>query len=109
MVYIKRVRAKIRALSTEEGGRRSPFFTRYTPSFNFEPWQQERMNDGRIVLLDRSTCPPGEECTAEVEFLYPECLPTIVAVGTPFSVQEGGRVVGKGTVLEILETKSAND
>jgi elongation factor Tu len=108
MEYIKRVRVMIRALPTEEGGRRSPFFTKYTPAFNFEPWQQQEMNDGRIFLLGRSECAPGEECTAEVEFFWPEFLPPHVTVGTRFGVQEGGRVVGTGTVLEVLETKSAD-
>jgi elongation factor Tu len=108
MQYIKRIRAAIRALSTEEGGRRSPIFTKYTPNFNFEPWRNERLNDGRIFLIDQSECAPGEECTVEVEFLFPDALPPAVTIGTPFNMQEGPRVVGTGTVLEILETVSAD-
>jgi translation elongation factor EF-Tu-like GTPase len=104
MQCVRKIRAWVHLLRTEEGGKRIPFRTDYRPSFNFEPGQTHYVNDGRIVLLDRPECGPGEECLVEIEFLCPEALPPTVDVGVCFNVQEGGWIVGSGEVLEVLET-----
>jgi len=92
----KKFKAQIYALTTQEGGRHSPFFTNYRPQFYF------RTTDitGSVELpADRQMVMPGDRCELTVELIH-----TIaVEVGLRFSIREGGRTVAAGAVPEIIE------
>ena len=88
--------AEVYVLSKEEGGRHTPFFTNYRPQFYF------RTTDvtGVITLPDGvEMVMPGDNVTITVELI----APIAVENGTKFSIREGGRTVGAGTVSEIIE------
>jgi elongation factor Tu len=92
----KRFRAQIYALTKDEGGRHTPFFTGYRPQFYF------RTTDvtGTVKLpAGIEMVMPGDNANVEVELI------TTVAMekGLRFAIREGGRTVGAGTVTEILE------
>lgn len=86
--------AEIYFLTEEEGGRRAPFYSNYLPTFFFGPTEVM----GKIVLLNGvEEVMPGDSVKVTVE------LRSAVAmeVGTDFTVREGGRIVGRGTVTKV--------
>ncbi len=89
-------KAQVYVLTKEEGGRHKPFFSNYQPQFFF------RTTDvtGKIMLPEGvEMVMPGDNIEMTVE------LGKIIAVenGTTFSIREGGRTVGAGNVIEIIE------
>ena len=92
----KKMRATVYALTREEGGRHSPFFTGYRPQFYF------RTTD----ITGTVTLPEGKEMVmpGDTTDLIIELINTIaVEQGVRFAIREGGRTVGAGTVTEIVE------
>ncbi|MGM1049676.1 elongation factor Tu [Paenibacillus uliginis N3/975] len=88
--------AQIYVLSKEEGGRHKPFFTGYRPQFYF------RTTDvtGVISLPEGSEMVmPGDNITVTVSLISPIAIED----GTKFSIREGGRTVGAGSVASILK------
>ncbi len=89
-------KASVYVLSKEEGGRHTPFFTNYRPQFYF------RTTDVTgVVELPAGVemVMPGDNVDMTVELIAPVALEN----GTKFSIREGGRTVGAGTVSEIVE------
>jgi elongation factor Tu len=88
--------ATVYVLTKEEGGRHTSFLSNYRPQFYF------RTTDitGVITLPDNvKMVMPGDQVTFTVELIHP----IAVEKGTKFSIREGGRTVGAGTVVEILK------
>ena len=86
--------AQVYVLSKEEGGRHTPFFSNYRPQFYF------RTTDVTgVVTLPEGTemVMPGDNVSMSVELIAPIALEN----GTKFSIREGGRTVGAGTVTKI--------
>ena len=87
-------KAQVYVLSKEEGGRHTPFFGNYRPQFYF------RTTDitGAIKLpAGVEMVMPGDNVEMDVELIHP----VAVEKGTKFSIREGGRTVGAGSVVEI--------
>ncbi|KOP66305.1 elongation factor Tu [Bacillus sp. FJAT-18019] len=88
--------AQVYVLSKEEGGRHKPFFTGYRPQFYF------RTTDvtGVITLPEGSEMVmPGDNITVTVTLISP----IAIEEGTKFSIREGGRTVGAGSVATIIK------
>jgi elongation factor Tu len=88
--------AQVYVLSKEEGGRHTAFFSNYRPQFYF------RTTDvtGVIQLLEGTEMVmPGDNTVMIVELIHP----IAIEEGTKFSIREGGRTVGAGSVVKILE------
>ena len=89
-------KAQVYVLSKEEGGRHTPFFSNYRPQFYF------RTTDVTgIITLEPGTemVMPGDNTVMTVELIHP----IAIEQGTKFSIREGGRTVGAGSVTEIVE------
>ena len=87
--------AEVYVLSKEEGGRHTPFFSNYRPQFYF------RTTDVTgVIELAAGTemVMPGDNTTMTVKLIHP----IAVELGTKFSIREGGRTVGAGSVSKIL-------
>ena len=87
--------AEVYVLSKEEGGRHTPFFANYRPQFYF------RTTDVTgVIELPQGTemVMPGDNVTITVELIHP----IAIEQGTKFSIREGGRTVGAGSVSKIL-------
>ncbi|MCD4696287.1 MAG: elongation factor Tu [Bacteroidales bacterium] len=89
-------KAEVYILKKEEGGRHTPFHNNYRPQFYF------RTTDvtGEIILPDGvEMVMPGDNLTVTVKLI------TEVAMdkNLRFAIREGGRTVGAGQVIEILE------
>ena len=90
------VRAQVYVLSKEEGGRHTPFLNNYRPQFYF------RTTDVTgVVQLEGGTemVMPGDNVEMTIELISP----IAVELGTKFSIREGGRTVGAGSVIEITQ------
>ena len=89
-------KAEMYALSKEEGGRHTPFFTGYRPQFFF------RTTDiTGILTLDEGVemIMPGDNATITVDLIHPIAMEKELR----FAVREGGRTVGAGVISEIIE------
>ena len=87
---------QVYVLSKEEGGRHTPFFNNYRPQFYF------RTTDVTgVITLPEGTemCMPGDNVDMNVELI----TPIAIEKGLRFAIREGGRTVGSGVVIEILE------
>jgi elongation factor Tu len=92
----KQFKAQVYVLNKDEGGRHKPFFSNYRPQFFF------RTTDvtGTITLPEGvEMIMPGDNTAMVVE------LHTVVAMEKElrFAIREGGRTVGSGVVVEILD------
>jgi elongation factor Tu len=88
--------AEIYALTKEEGGRHKPFFKGYKPQFYV------RTTDvtGEITLPEGTEMVmPGDTVNAVVTLTNT----TALEEKTRFAIREGGRTVGAGVVVKILE------
>ena len=89
-------KGQVYVLSKEEGGRHTPFFNNYRPQFYF------RTTDVTgVITLPEGTemVMPGDNVDMSVELIHSIALEQ----GTKFSIREGGRTVGAGSVTEIVE------
>ncbi|MFC4803421.1 elongation factor Tu [Neobacillus sp. GCM10023253] len=89
-------KAQVYVLSKEEGGRHTPFFSNYRPQFYF------RTSDiTGIIILPEGTemIMPGDNTEMTVELI----APVAIEEGTKFSIREGGRTVGSGSITTIIE------
>ncbi len=89
-------KAQVYVLSKEEGGRHTPFFNNYRPQFYF------RTTDVTgVISLPAGTemCMPGDNVEMTIELITPVAMDQ----GVKFSIREGGRTVGAGSVVEVIE------
>ena len=89
-------KAQVYVLSKEEGGRHTPFFNNYRPQFYF------RTTDVTgVISLPEGTemCMPGDNVEMTIELITPVAMNQ----GLRFAIREGGRTVGAGSVVEIIE------
>ncbi len=88
--------AQVYVLSKEEGGRHTPFFNNYRPQFYF------RTTDvtGVIELpAGVEMCMPGDNVEMTIELIHKVAMEQ----GLTFAIREGGRTVGSGRVVSIIE------
>ena len=89
-------KAQVYVLSKEEGGRHTPFFNNYRPQFYF------RTTDVTgVISLPEGTemCMPGDNVEMTIELITPVAMNQ----GLRFAIREGGRTVGAGSVVEVIE------
>ena len=87
---------QVYVLTKEEGGRHTPFFNGYRPQFYF------RTTDvtGNIKLPDGvEMVMPGDNIDMEITLI----TPIAIEEGLRFAIREGGRTVGSGVVIKVIE------
>ena len=92
----KKFKAESYILTKEEGGRHTPFFNGYRPQFYF------RTTDVTgVVTLKEGTdmVMPGDRVEMTVELIAPIAMEKELR----FAIREGGRTVGAGVVVDIIE------
>ena len=88
--------AQVYVLTKDEGGRHTPFFTNYRPQFYFRTTDVTgicMLPDGVEMVM------PGDNTEMEVDLIHPIAMEE----GLRFAIREGGRTVGSGRVVKILE------
>jgi len=89
-------KAEVYVLKKEEGGRHTPFFNGYRPQFYFRTTDVTGVADlpeGTEMVM------PGDNVTIDVELIAPIAMEKELR----FAIREGGRTVGAGVVIEIVE------
>jgi elongation factor Tu len=92
----KHFKCQVYVLGKDEGGRHTPFFNGYRPQFYF------RTTDvtGDVKLpANAEMVMPGDNVELEVKLLNSIAMEK----GLRFAIREGGRTVGAGQVIEILD------
>ena len=87
--------AEVYALTKEEGGRHSPFFSGYKPQFYF------RTADitGNVTLPENiEMVMPGDTVNLKVKLITPVAMEE----KQRFAIREGGRTIGAGVVTKII-------
>jgi elongation factor Tu len=91
-----KAKAQVYVLTADEGGRHTPFFPGYKPQFYI------RTTDvtGSINLeAGVEMVMPGDNTVMELELMYPVALEENLR----FAIREGGRTVGSGVIIEVLD------
>jgi len=89
-------KAEVYVLKKEEGGRHTPFFTGYRPQFYFRTTDVTgvaSLPEGVEMVM------PGDNLNVTIELITPIAMDK----GLRFAIREGGRTVGAGTVVDILQ------
>ena len=87
--------AQVYVLTKDEGGRHTPFFNNYRPQFYFRTTDVTGVCD----LPEGVECMPGDNVEMTVELIHPVAMEQ----GLRFAIREGGRTVGSGRVVSIIE------
>ena len=88
--------ANVYVLSKDEGGRHTPFFKGYRPQF----YMRTTDVTGDITLPEGvEMVMPGDNVSMDVTLIVPVALEEKMR----FAIREGGRTVGAGTVVKIVE------
>jgi len=88
--------AQAYVLKKEEGGRHTPFFTKYRPQFYFRTTDvtgEVELPAGTEMIM------PGDDAKFTVKLITPIAM----SEKLNFAIREGGRTVGAGVVTKIIE------
>jgi elongation factor Tu len=88
--------AQAYVLKKEEGGRHTPFFTKYRPQFYFRTTDvtgEVELPSGTEMVM------PGDDAKFIVKLITPIAMDEKLN----FAIREGGRTVGAGVVTKIIE------
>ncbi|MBD1173292.1 elongation factor Tu [Pelagibacterales bacterium SAG-MED03] len=88
--------AQAYVLKKDEGGRHTPFFTKYRPQFYFRTTDvtgEVELPTGTEMVM------PGDDAKFTVKLITPIAM----AEQLNFAIREGGRTVGAGVVTKIIE------
>ncbi len=88
--------AEVYILSKDEGGRHTPFFQGYRPQFYFRTTDITgacELPEGTEMVM------PGDNVNMKVKLIGPIAMEE----GLRFAIREGGRTVGAGVVVKIIE------
>ena len=89
-------KAQVYVLTKEEGGRHTPFFEGYRPQFYFRTTDVTgvaHLPEGREMVM------PGDNVDFTVELITPIAMEKELR----FAIREGGRTLGAGVVVEVIE------
>jgi len=87
---------EVYVLTKEEGGRHTPFFTKYKPQFYF------RTTDvtGEVILPEGTEMVmPGDTVNLKIKMI----VPIAMEEKQRFAIREGGKTVGAGVVTKIVK------
>src|SRR5678810_707493 len=89
-------KAEVYVLKKEEGGRHTPFFNGYRPQFYFRTTDVTgvaTLPEGVEMVM------PGDNLNVTIDLITPIAMDK----GLRFAIREGGRTVGAGTVVDIIQ------
>ena len=98
------VRVRLRVVATDEGGRQGLLFDGYRANWDIGNRTEDggrTSNDAPLLLDDQESLAPGAIADVRIIPIAPEFW-THVSVGQEIEMREGGRIVGRGEVLEVV-------
>lgn len=93
---VKKFEASVYALTKEEGGRHTPFFSNYRPQFFF---RTADVTASVQLSADTQMVMPGDNANVECELVHAMAIEE----GMRFAFREGGKTVGAGVVSKVLD------
>lgn len=103
MSFVITVRALISMRAIDDGGLSNPVSGRYRPNHNFsDNASSKAMYIGEITVPEGKFLRQGKTIEALVEFIDDGSIRIKLIPGARWNIQEGLRVVGTGTVIEVL-------
>ena len=97
------IEATLTVLPTEHGGPTAPFVSGARPQFYY----QGQDHGCQVTIPDNQTLKPGETAKALFTFLNPEDHWGKLAIGTPFLLRHGQKVVAYGSVSGLLQLEQS--
>ena len=88
--------SQVYVLTKDEGGRHTPFFNNYRPQFYFRTTDVTGVCE---LPAGTEMCMPGDNVEMTVELIHPVAMEQ----GLRFAIREGGRTVGSGRVVSVLD------
>jgi len=93
----RKFRARLKVLSAEEGGRKTPFVVGYRPQFHAHG--ASYCTDFLIENIEgRDAVPPGANCIVQAHLIAPDEVGVPVQAGTEFELHEGNTVIARGAI-----------
>lgn len=92
------VEAKIRFLTTAEGGRKTAVRSGYRPDHLIKA---DYLTCGRHTYYDKEWVELGETVRGTIKFIDPESYPHTLSVGQKIAFQEGKKIVGYAEITHI--------
>ena len=92
----KEFKGQIYVLKKDEGGRHTPFHNKYRPQFfirTLDITGEITLPEGTEMVM------PGDNVEIKVDLIYP----VAVNEGLQFAIREGGRTVGAGQVIALID------
>ncbi len=96
--YRRDILATITMFSTAEGGRITPALTGYRPQLRYGGYGWSAIHE----YIGTDSVDPGQTVRAFLTFMSPEPHVGKLFPGLTFELCEGSRVIGSGTIIEIL-------
>ncbi len=91
-----KAKCEIYVLNKDEGGRHTPFFNGYRPQFYFRTTDVTgilKLQAGVEMIM------PGDNTQVEIELIHPIAMEKTQR----FAIREGGRTIGAGRIVDIIE------
>ena len=88
--------AQVYVLTKDEVGRHTPLFNNYRPQFYFRTTDVTGVCE---LPAGTEMCMPGDNVEMTIELIHPVAMEQ----GLTFAIREGGRTVGSGRVVSIIE------
>ena len=92
----KKFKGEVYILTKDEGGRHTPFFPGYRPQFYLRTTD---VTGSCTLPAGVEMVMPGDHVTMDIELISEVALEQ----NSKFAIREGGRTVGAGTVIQIVE------
>ncbi|MEP7233005.1 MAG: hypothetical protein ABI691_22285 [Ginsengibacter sp.] len=95
--------AKLKYLTTEQGGRKIAAHSGYRPQIKFD--FTEMQTSGQQTFIDRETVFPGDIVEAKIKITSPDYFKGSLVEGMKFEFREGETIIGTGQIMEIVNDK----
>ncbi len=92
-------RAKITLYSTDLGGRRTPVYSGYRPSFAFNTINHY---SGEIELIGKEELLPGQSSLANIQLLSARTIRKDLKRNDSFTITEGNKTIGTGVIEKMV-------
>ena len=95
--------AKVRFLTSEEGGRTGYAASGYRPAFKLP--DQTEMTSAEQKFEGTDIVYPGQEVISTIRIIWVEAFAQKLSIGTDFELREGPRIVAKGQIIEVINER----
>lgn len=93
--------ARLKYLTSQEGGRKTPAHSGYRPHIKFEG--SNYLTSGQQFFIGVDKVDPGGSIDAEITIIATSVFKNFLYAGLKFHFAEGSRIIGTGEILKILD------